>query len=119
MPLSHPLHVHSQTLSALRFGERCSNIVNRAALSAMSVADAIKARSLSRSWALCASATAHADTHVCACLRPQAIDAALSSCQETMRRQESSGITHLPAYKRLRNRYQQLLQRRRQLDGQE
>lgn len=56
--LSYPLHAPwyaRQTLSALRFGERCSNIVNRAALSAMSVADAIQARVLSFSRAICAS----------------------------------------------------------------
>lgn len=73
-----------QTLNALRFGERCQRVVNRAELeSVKSVEQAL-----------------------------QTIDEALHVCQVALSRQEDSGLGHLPAYQRLREKYTQLQQSR-------
>ena len=77
-----------QSLHALRFGERCSMITNRTALSTMSVSDAV-----------------------------QAIDEALDACRSQMRAMEEGSNTHLPMFAKLKGRYQQLVQKRAEMDS--
>ena len=77
-----------QSLHALRFGERCSMITNRAALSTMSVADALKA-----------------------------IDRALEACRNQMAAMEERNRTAMPMYSKLKSRYQQLMQKRSEMGG--
>lgn len=78
-----------QTLHALRFGERCQRIVNRAALEEVrSVDDALRA-----------------------------IDAALQACQKALSQQKGRGLEHLSSHQRLREKYLQLQQTRCSLTG--
>lgn len=76
-----------QTLHALRFGERCQQVVNSAALDTVtSVSDALRT-----------------------------VDEALRTCEEALRRQEERGLSHLPAHQRLREKHLQLQQTRQNL----
>lgn len=76
-----------ETLQALRFGERCSMITNQSrACAATSVAEAL-----------------------------QAIDTALTTCHEQMESLEARGKQNLPAYSKLRGRYETLRQKRAEL----
>ena len=74
------------TLQALRFGERCSNITNTARVSAVSTEEALAL-----------------------------VDQALATCEASMRMLEARGRTELPAYTALRARHTSLGIRRRQL----
>ena len=65
-----------QSLSTLRFGERCSTITNSASLGAMSVKDALAT-----------------------------IRKSLSQCQTQLDKMRSKGTTHLPLYKKLEERH--------------
>merc|ERR1712048_78042 len=78
-----------QTLHALRFGERCQQVVNRAELEEVrSIGEAL-----------------------------QSIDAALNSCRRALSSQEERGLQHLPAYQRLREKYTKMQQTRCSLVG--
>jgi len=74
-----------ETLQALHFGERCAMVTNTARFAASSVSAAM-----------------------------EAVDSGIATVQEQMRGLEGRGKTHLPAYKRLRERLQQLIQKRRE-----
>lgn len=75
-----------QTLQSFRFGERCSMITNSSRVAASSLPGALLA-----------------------------IDEALETCRKSLSSLESRGLMHLEAHRRLRDRYQSLSQKRREL----
>ncbi|KAK3275974.1 hypothetical protein CYMTET_15929 [Cymbomonas tetramitiformis] len=77
-----------QTLQALRFGESCSQITNQTRAATTSVHDALTA-----------------------------IDESLEQCLHGMKNLTHRGKTHLPAYKTLSERYQQLVQKQKEIKG--
>ena len=69
-----------ETLSSLRFGERCASITNRASISSMSLDDALGA-----------------------------IRGALETCRSQMDAMRAAGRSHLAAFSKLQQRFQQLV----------
>jgi len=76
-----------QTFQALSFGERCSMITNSAKFAVSSVDGALAS-----------------------------IDQALEHCERQMASLEARGKTHLESYAKVKGRYQQMKQKRRELD---
>jgi hypothetical protein len=75
-----------ETVSALKFGERCASITNHTKVKVGSVAEAVRA-----------------------------IDAALAACEQGMRNLEGRGKAGLPSYKKLAERHRQMVQKRKAL----
>ena len=69
-----------ETLSSLRFGERCASITNRASISSMSLDDAL-----------------------------DAIRGALETCRSQMDAMRAAGRSHLASFSKLQQRFQQLV----------
>merc|ERR1712216_819803 len=86
-----PDKVHGdQTLHALRFGERCQQVVNSSALEAVtSLSDALRT-----------------------------IDEALHTTEQALAKQKDRSLTHLPTYKRIHEKHLQLQQTRKNLEVQ-
>mmetsp|Transcript_33059 Transcript_33059/g.104597 ORF Transcript_33059/g.104597 Transcript_33059/m.104597 type:complete len:772 (-) Transcript_33059:70-2385(-) len=75
-----------ETANALKFGERCGRVLNRAQQAVSSVAEAVRA-----------------------------IDTALAQCRASMQSLEQRGKTNAPSYRKLTQRYGQLMQKWREL----
>jgi hypothetical protein len=82
---SDPRH-GEQTLSTLGFAQRCQQVVNQARPTAESLHDALAQ-----------------------------IDAALAQCEQVLKRQEERGLTHLPAFSKVKEQHTALTARRGRL----
>ena len=77
-----------QTFQALSFGERCSKITNSAKFAVTNVDDAL-----------------------------ETIDQAIAQCEQSMESLQERGKTHLASYSKVKTRYQQMKQKRRELSS--
>jgi kinesin family protein C2/C3 len=82
---SDPYH-GEQTLSTLGFAQRCQQVVNQARPTAVSLDDALAQ-----------------------------IDSALAHCEQVLKRQEERGLTHLPAFSKVKEQHTALTARRSRL----
>jgi len=76
-----------QTFQALSFGERCAMVTNSAKFAVSNIGEALAS-----------------------------IDEALERCQRQMESLEARGKTHLESYSKVKDRHQQLRQKRREID---